>query len=235
MLASIRWRPQAAVGEGLNTGAPLRGVIWSTSGAAGRGAARGVGVRDLDPRASVALGSFTPVIVIAVAIVVPGANGALGLIGVIGAEPPPSAAGLVQSTSRPRGARAPEHRVLGRRRVEDRERDTQPIWRLERQARMCLKSPPTSLPFFTVTFPPSRIADTSLRRTFGLGSISFATSRRSTKVPCEWLTRITPRPLLYLRRYVRQALADVVVGRVRVERSRRRRRLPSSRASVPCR
>ncbi len=144
-------------------------------------------------------------IVIAAAIVVPGAKGALGLIGVIGAEPPPSAAGLVQSTSSPLVPVRPKTAFSGTGALKVEKATTQPVWRFARQARTCLKSPPASLPFFTVTLPPSRIAETSLRRTFGFLSISSATSRRSTKVPCEWLTRTTPRPLLYLRRYVRQA------------------------------
>ena len=36
----------------------------------------------------------------------------------------------------------------------------------------------------------------SCLRTFGLGSISFATSSRSTNVPCEWPISTTPRPWL---------------------------------------
>jgi len=62
---------------------------------------------------------------------------------------------------------------------------TQPVCERARQARMCLKSPPTSLPFFTVTLPPSSTAEISRSRTFGLESISFATSWRSTNEPCE--------------------------------------------------
>ena len=48
------------------------------------------------------------------AIVVPGANGALGWIGVILAEPPPSAAGLVQSTSLPGLLVRPKRAFAGR-------------------------------------------------------------------------------------------------------------------------
>src|SRR4029453_2646919 len=82
---------------------------------------------------------------------------------------------------------------------------THPSWFRERHARTCLKSPPRSPPFFTVTSPPSRTADTRRLRAATLPSISSAISLRSTKVPCEWLTRITPRPWLYFRRYVRHA------------------------------
>ena len=42
---------------------------------------------------------------------------------------------------------------------------THPICRAERQAGMCLKSPPRSLPALTSTSPPSRMAETSRRRT----------------------------------------------------------------------
>ena len=77
---------------------------------------------------------------------------------------------------------------------------TQLSWSRDRQARTCLKSPPRSLPFFTVTFPPSRIAESMRLRTAGFPSTSCAISFRRTKLPCEWLTRTTPRPWLYFRR-----------------------------------
>src|SRR5215213_226528 len=198
MFASTRWRPHSGVGEARYTGAPLRASMCSTWALPDE--QRAVYAFGIWTQGVAALGSFTPVIEIAAAIVVPGANGALGLIGVIAAEPPPSAAGLVHSTSRPAAPVRPNSAPSGTGSLNVENATTQPVWRLSRQARTCLKSPPTSLPFFTVTFPPSRIAETSLRRTLGFLSIWFATRRRSTKVPCEWPTRITPRPLLYLRR-----------------------------------
>ena len=85
-------------------------------------------------------------IVIAAAIVDPGANGALGLIGVIGAEPPPSAAGFVQSTSRPLVPVRPNTAFSGGVALKVENATTHPVWRFARQARTFWKSPPRSCP-----------------------------------------------------------------------------------------
>src|SRR6266852_8821297 len=47
---------------------------------------------------------------------------------------------------------------------------TQPVSPRELQAGMCRKSPPTRLPFHTVTFPPNRSAETRRRRSVGTPS-----------------------------------------------------------------
>ena len=65
--------------------------------------------------------------------VVPGANGACGKRGSIGAEPPPSAAGFVQSVSERAGAR-PNRASGGTGPLNAEKAMTQPSWRSERHA-----------------------------------------------------------------------------------------------------
>ena len=78
---------------------------------------------------------------------------------------------------------------------------TQCVSLADRHAGMFWKSPPTSLPSGTVTFPPSSNADTVCRRSWGLGSTSVLSSWVSMPEPCEWPMNTTPRPLLYFARY----------------------------------
>jgi hypothetical protein len=73
---------------------------------------------------------------------------------------------------------------------------TQPVWLRERQARSFLKSPPRSLPCLTRTLPPISSAEITRLRCEAFFSTSSASSRRRTKVPCEWPMNTTPRPLL---------------------------------------
>ena len=77
---------------------------------------------------------------------------------------------------------------------------TQPVCLSDLQSGVFLKVPPTSLPFGTVTLPPSRIAEISCLRCDLLFSISVLSSWLSIPVPCEWPMRTTPRPLLYFFR-----------------------------------
>jgi hypothetical protein len=74
---------------------------------------------------------------------------------------------------------------------------THPTCVADLHAGMFLKSPPMPLPFFTSTFPPIKMADTSRLRTAGLRSTSSAISWRRTNEPCEWPIRTNPRPWLY--------------------------------------
>ena len=197
MFASTRCRPQLASGDGWKTGAPRSGPITSTFAPPRRSSARGRRSATR-PTASTRPAAGTPserdrrrdrAC--------PGANGSLGLDrrdlrraaaerGGVGAEH--LLAGVARCGRRWRSRAAARRRSRTRRRSRSGER--------ERQARTCLKSPPTSLPFFTSTLPPSSSAEMSRWRTFGLGSISFATSWRSTNVPCEWPISTTPRPVL---------------------------------------
>src|SRR5215211_7051433 len=94
-------------------------------------------------------------------------------------EPARSLAGLVQSTSRFGSVVRPKSEFGGAGALEPEKATTQPIWRGSRQARTRLKSPPRSLPFATVTFPPSRMAETSFLRMARFGSISSRISFRS--------------------------------------------------------
>jgi hypothetical protein len=61
---------------------------------------------------------------------------------------------------------------------------------------MCSKSPPTARPFGTVTFPPSRSAETSRRRTAGFASTTRFRSAIRMEAPCEWPMKTIPRPSL---------------------------------------
>src|SRR4051812_49604569 len=108
-----------------------------------------------------------PSAVIAPAIVVPGANGARGWIGVTFAAPPPSAAGLVQSTSWPAGALRPKIASAGGVSPKVENAITQPGCERERQARVCFEAPPTSLPFLTGTVPPRKTPASLFFRRFG--------------------------------------------------------------------
>jgi hypothetical protein len=83
---------------------------------------------------------------------------------------------------------------------------TQPSCVRDRQARTCLKIPPVSRPLRTVTFPPSRIADTS-RRATGFPSTRVRISSCRCPAPCECPISTTPRPWLYLARYSFHAAA----------------------------
>jgi len=183
-----------ASGDQWKTGAPRRGVITRAFTAPVEQRAR-YAFGDA-PHVVDTSGCGTPTKLMAPAIVLPGANGSRGWIGVIVAEPPPSAAGLVQSTCLPASAVRPKRAFAGGFSPNVEKAMTQPIWERERQAGTRLKSPPTSLPFFTSTLPPSSTAEINRRRTRGLGSISFGTRGRSTNVPCEWPISTTPRPWL---------------------------------------
>ncbi len=113
-------------------------------------------------------------------IVVPGANGSVGKTEVSSAEPPPSAAGFVQSTSPVVGRPGPLS-VFGRPNIGSfgtgaskvEKAMTQPNCFALRQPGMFLKSPPTLPPSRTVTLPPSRIAEISRLRTFLFRSMSW--------------------------------------------------------------
>src|SRR4051794_24627233 len=99
MFASTRWRPQPASGEGLKTGAPRSGAISRTLAEPVVQRAR-YAFGD-SPHSVDTFGCGTPVMPMAAPIVVPGANGCRGWIGVMFADPPASAAGFVHSTSWP--------------------------------------------------------------------------------------------------------------------------------------
>ena len=123
MFASTRCRPQLGSGDAVEDGRAAQRADHERVGAAGRAAARGRRSGDA-PQAVDTSGCGTPSDADRRRrSCVPGANGSRGWIGVILAEPPPSAAGLVQSTSCPGSVGAAEDRVRGRGLAEGRERD----------------------------------------------------------------------------------------------------------------
>ncbi len=63
-------------------------------------------------------------------------------------------------------------------------------------AGMWANVPPTVCPIGTVTFPPSRMADTRRERTNGLESTWVCSSLMSMVAPCECPMKATPRPSL---------------------------------------
>ena len=124
-----------------------------------------------------------------------------------GAEPPPRAAGFVQSTSPVvaspgplRVAGRPNNELSGTGASKVEKAMAQPVCFALVQPGMCLKSPPTLLPAAAVTFPPSRIAETRCLRTFFRGSMTWWISSRRTYVPWVVTVATVPRPRLYLCR-----------------------------------
>ena len=108
-----------------------------------------------------------PTSLLPIPIVVFSEKGRLGRTEVRLALPPPSAAGLVHSTSRSsplpwpkvsskRPPVRPKIELAGGVWLKVENATTHPVWVAERQARTLRNEPPRSLPFFTVTLPPSR-------------------------------------------------------------------------------
>ena len=132
-----------------------------------------------------------------------------GLRGVDRRDPPrPSAErGRVRAEHLERGVDGPaeDARSGGHGALKVENAMTQPTCRGRRQARRCLKSPPRSLPFFTVTLPPSRTADTSRlpHRALRVDLLADQPAQDEGALGMEIST--TPRPLLKRRRYVRHA------------------------------
>src|SRR3954471_4342505 len=160
MLASVRCRTHVASASGRSTGAS--GVVPLMRRTCAPPSAEQAPV--YRPSASahgvLAVIGGKPICVVSAPIVVPGANGALGSTLLSGAEPPPTAAGLVHRTSVPLGSPVPNRapvrpksELAGGTSLNVEKAMTHPSWVAERQARTCWKSPPTSLPFLTSTLP----------------------------------------------------------------------------------
>ncbi len=158
-----------------------------------------------DTQGVLTLGTVKPSSWIPAAMLDPGAKGWVGKIGSRDPDPPARAAGLVQRTCWPGAVVRPNRELAGGTASKVEKAMTQPTWLDRWQAGMCLKSPPTSEPRRTVTFPPSSTAETSSLRTEGWGSISDAMSWRRMNAPWEWPMTTTPRPWLNWWRYVAQA------------------------------
>src|SRR4051794_35797356 len=137
MLASTRCRPQVASGSGVRANALVSGFTRSTFAPPAREQ------RPVTAFGKVAHGVFgcgrPESAAFASAPITLDANGFVAYTGESFAAPPPSAAGLVQSTSRPGRVVRPNRLFAGGVSLKVENATTQPSWRADRHARTCLK------------------------------------------------------------------------------------------------
>ena len=172
MLASARCRPQVASGTGLSVARPERSEICSTLALPAEEQRALVGAVGLDPGSRDVHGG-NPTSPVARPIVVPGAKG-LPRVDRLQLRRAAAERGRICAQHLSPGSLVrPNTEFGGTGALKVEKATTQRSCLVEWHALMCRKSPPTSLPAFTVALPPSSSAETSRWRSLRFGSISL--------------------------------------------------------------